>query len=76
MEGKQKQRRGFAAMSREKQKEIASLGGKAAHAKGTAHEFTSAEAKRAGAIGGARNARNKKAAKAEEQPSMFEEAQS
>ena len=48
----QKARRGFAAMSPEKQKEIASLGGKAAHAKGTAHQFTSEEAKKAGALGG------------------------
>lgn len=33
-------------------REIASLGGKAAHAKGTAHEFTSEEASLAGSIGG------------------------
>jgi general stress protein YciG len=38
--------RGFASMDREKQKEIASKGGKAAHAKGTAHEFDSSEAAR------------------------------
>jgi general stress protein YciG len=44
--------RGFAAMDRNKQKEIASMGGKAAHAKGTAHEFTSEEAARAGSKGG------------------------
>jgi uncharacterized protein len=44
--------RGFAAMDREKQKQIASMGGKAAHAKGTAHEFTSAEAAAAGSKGG------------------------
>ena len=37
--------RGFASMDREKQKEIASKGGKAAHAKGTAHEFDSGEAR-------------------------------
>lgn len=47
-----KARRGFAAMSAEKQKEIASLGGKAAHAKGTAHEFTAEEAREAGRKGG------------------------
>lgn len=47
-----KARRGFAAMSPEKQREIAALGGKAAHAKGTAHEFTSDEAKEAGRKGG------------------------
>ena len=49
---KKKARRGFAAMSAEKQKEIASLGGKAAHARGTAHEFTPTEAKEAGRKGG------------------------
>ena len=38
-----KSRRGFAAMNPEEQREIASKGGKAAHAKGTAHQFTSAE---------------------------------
>lgn len=47
-----KARRGFAAMSAEKQREIASLGGKSAHAKGTAHEFNSEEARIAGAKGG------------------------
>ena len=44
--------RGFAAMSSEKQKAIASKGGKTAHSKGTAHQFTSEEARRAGKIGG------------------------
>lgn len=44
--------RGFATMSFEKQREIASLGGKAAHAKGTAHEFSSEEAREAGRMGG------------------------
>ena len=44
--------RGFAAMDREKQRQIASMGGKAAHAKGTAHEFTSQEAALAGSKGG------------------------
>jgi len=47
-----KQRRGFAVMSPEKQAEIASKGGKAAHAKGTAHEFSSEEAREAGRKGG------------------------
>lgn len=45
-------KRGFAAMSPEKQREIASMGGKAAHAKGTAHQFTSEEAREAGRKGG------------------------
>ncbi len=44
--------RGFASMSNEKQKEIASKGGKAAHAKGTAHEWTAEEAREAGRRGG------------------------
>lgn len=44
--------RGFASMSPEKQREIASKGGKAAHAKGTAHQFTSEEARIAGRKGG------------------------
>jgi general stress protein YciG len=47
--------RGFASMDPEKQKEIASKGGKSAHAKGTAHRFTSEEAKRAGHLGGQRS---------------------
>jgi uncharacterized protein len=45
-------RRGFASMNPEKQREIASKGGKAAHAKGTAHEFTPDEAREAGRKGG------------------------
>jgi len=49
---RKKARRGFAAMSAEKQREIASLGGKAAHAKGTAHEFSPEEAREAGRKGG------------------------
>lgn len=47
-----KDKRGFASMDQEKQREIASRGGKAAHDKGTAHEFTSEEAKEAGRKGG------------------------
>jgi len=39
-------------MDEEKQREIASKGGKAAHARGTAHEFTPQEARRAGRKGG------------------------
>ena len=41
-------KRGFAAMAPERQREIASLGGRAAHQSGHAHEFTSAEARIAG----------------------------
>ena len=44
--------RGFASMSREQQREIASKGGKRAHEKGTAHEWTREEAQEAGRKGG------------------------
>lgn len=44
--------RGFAAMDRKKVSEIASKGGKAAHAAGTAHQFSSDEARLAGRKGG------------------------
>ncbi|MES2626625.1 MAG: KGG domain-containing protein [Pseudomonadota bacterium] len=44
--------RGFASMDEKKQKEIASKGGKASHAKGTGHEFSSSEAVEAGRKGG------------------------
>jgi uncharacterized protein len=47
-----KERRGFASMSAEKQREIASKGGRAAHEKGTAHEWTADEARSAGRKGG------------------------
>jgi len=40
--------RGFAAMDPKRQREIASLGGRAAHQSGHAHEFTSDEARAAG----------------------------
>ena len=51
--------RGFASMDRSKQREIASKGGKAAHAKGTAHEFDSGEAREAGRKGGVAVSRNR-----------------
>jgi len=47
-----KEDRGFASMDRTKQREIASKGGKAAHLKGTAHEWSSEEAREAGRKGG------------------------
>ena len=47
-----KEDRGFASMDRVKQREIASKGGRAAHQKGTAHEWTSDEAREAGRKGG------------------------
>lgn len=56
---KPKSFRGFGSMDRDKQREIASKGGKAAHAKGTAHEFDSEEARKAGAKGGMAVSRNR-----------------
>jgi uncharacterized protein len=47
--------RGFAAMDPQRQREIASLGGRAAHQSGHAHEFTSEEARAAGRKRHARN---------------------
>ena len=52
-------KRGFAAMNEEQQREIASKGGQAAHQKGTAHEFDSEEARRAGQKGGEAVSRNR-----------------
>jgi general stress protein YciG len=49
---KKKLRKGFAIMNPEKQKEISRMGGKAAHQKGTGHQFTSEEARIAGRKGG------------------------
>ncbi|HEV2404720.1 MAG: KGG domain-containing protein [Ktedonobacterales bacterium] len=45
--------RGFASMDPQKQREIASKGGRAAHVQGTAHEWDSEEARQAGRKGGA-----------------------
>ncbi len=47
-----KSQRGFASMSEELQRRIASKGGKAAHKRGTAHEFSTEEARAAGHKGG------------------------
>ncbi len=53
--------RGFASMDSDKQRSIASKGGKAAHAKGTAHKWSSEEAKMAGRKGGlSRQKKNKR----------------
>ena len=49
---KRTSRRGFASMDRSRQREIASAGGRAAHERGTAHTFTSEEARDAGRKGG------------------------
>ena len=51
-EGPGRSMRGFATMSKDRQREIASRGGRAAHEKGTAHEFDSEEAREAGRKGG------------------------
>ncbi len=52
-------KRGFASMDPNKQRAIASKGGKAAHAKGTAHEFTPEEAAAAGRKGGQASGRGR-----------------
>src|SRR5882724_12861791 len=65
-----KEDRGFASMDRGKQRDIASKGGKAAHQKGTAHEWTSEEAREAGRKGGMASHRRKQ----EQQPSAEEAA--
>lgn len=59
-----KSNRGFASMSPEKQRAIASKGGKAAHQSGNAHEFTSEEARIAGRKGGQASHANRQLAKA------------
>lgn len=55
--------RGFASMDPERQREIASKGGKAAHASGRAHEFSPEEAREAGRKGG--KSRAERAARSE-----------
>lgn len=54
-----KQRRGFAVVDKEKMRQIASRGGKTAHAHGLAHKFTSEKAREAGKKGGAVTAANR-----------------
>lgn len=54
-----KEDRGFASMDRGKQRDIASKGGRAAHQKGSAHEWTSEEAREAGRKGGMASHRRK-----------------
>jgi general stress protein YciG len=56
-----KRPRGFAAMDRKQVSDIARKGGRAAHAAGTAHEFTSEEARLAGGKGGRAIHRNRRA---------------
>lgn len=54
-----KSERGFAAMDPQRQRQIASEGGKAAHQSGNAHEFNSEEAREAGRKGGQASGRGK-----------------
>ncbi len=58
-----KKKRGFASWSPEKHREISILGGQMAHERGTAHEFTSEEARAAGRKGAAASTAAKKAKK-------------
>jgi general stress protein YciG len=60
MQGNKGRGRGFASMSPEKKREIASKGGKAAHQMGTAHKWTSEEAQAAGRKGGSISRRRPK----------------
>lgn len=63
-----KEDRGFASMDRSKQRDIASKGGKAAHQKGTAHEWTSEEAREAGRKGGMASHRRKQEQQQQQTP--------
>jgi len=73
-EGKPKRPRGFAAMDRKLVSEIARKGGKAAHSAGTAHEFTSEEARVAGRKGGrATHAKRRKGGEGEAMETQQEE---
>ena len=72
--------RGFAGMDPERQRQISSQGGKAAHQKGTAHEFDSEEAREAGrkggmVSGGRRRAREQQRVAAEPQPATQPEVE-
>ena len=58
-EGRNRDRRGFASMESEKQRRIASAGGKAAHKRGSAHKFNPEEAREAGRKGGQQTSRNR-----------------
>jgi general stress protein YciG len=69
-ETKQKRPRGFAAMDRNIVSEIARKGGKAAHSAGTAHEFTSEEARVAGRKGGRATHAKRRQGEPESSPSV------
>lgn len=58
MAGNKRRGRGFASMDPDKQRLIASKGGQAAHKKGTAHQWTSEEARNAGKKGGRARQKN------------------
>ena len=68
-----KEDRGFASMDRAKQREIASKGGKAAHQKGTAHEWTSEEAREAGRKGGMASHRRRREGSGEPEQTVASE---
>jgi hypothetical protein len=62
-------KRGFASMNPEKQRLIASKGGREAHRQGTAHEFSSEEARAAGRLSRKRTSANRRRAVASERTS-------
>jgi uncharacterized protein len=64
----EKSRRGFAAMSPERQREIASLGGRAAHAQGVAHQWDRQQAMAAGKKGGKALGRRRNTERDDKQP--------
>jgi general stress protein YciG len=68
-----KQDRGFASMDRAKQREIAAKGGKASHQKGTAHQWTSEEARAAGRKGGTETGRRRRKALLDQQQPLLPE---
>ena len=65
-----KSRRGFAAMSPERQREIASSGGRAAHERGVAHKWNSQQAMAAGKKGGQASGRKRNTKFDDTQPSF------
>jgi general stress protein YciG len=63
--------KGFASIDPQRQREIASQGGIAAHQKGTAHEFTSEEAREAGRKGGLARAAKRREEIAKQQAQLI-----
>lgn len=59
VDDRKRDRRGFASMDGEKQRQIASEGGRVAHQRGAAHEFSHDEAREAGRKGGQRISKNR-----------------